>query len=69
MNISAVSSLINQLPELASNLSAGSTNARITVAILKDILDTEQEQGEALVKMLRTTSSADGTGRMVDVSA
>ncbi len=69
MNISAVSSLINDLPRLAADLSAGSASARITVAILKDILETEQEQGETLAKMLQATQSADGAGRVVDVSA
>jgi hypothetical protein len=68
MNISAVSSLINDLPRLASDLSAGSASARITVAILKDILETEQEQGEMLAKMIRATPSADGTGRVIDIS-
>jgi hypothetical protein len=69
MNISAVSSLINDLPRLAADMSASSASARITVAVLKDILDTEQEQGETLAKMIRGTQSADGAGRVVDVSA
>ncbi len=71
MNISAVSAFSDSLALMATNLQSEKIPQEIGTAVLKGILSTQKQQAEALIAMINSTSSttADGTGRIVNVGA
>lgn len=69
MNISSVSSTTDSLAAAASNLQSGNIARQISVAVMKQVLDGQKQQGEALVQMIQNTPSLDGTGSILDIRA
>ncbi len=71
MAISTVNSMENSLANMATGMQGGRVQSEIGFAILKQILDNQKMQGQALVKMISTgpTPTADGTGRNVNIGA
>jgi len=69
MGISGVSSpsSYDSLASLAGEMKAGGINLQISTAILKQAMDVQQQQAEALVKMIQANSSLEGTGQIVDL--
>jgi len=68
MNISGVS-LIDSLASQAVSMQSGNVATQISSAVLKNILDAQKQQGEALVAMISQSPSLDGTGQLIDVLA
>lgn len=70
MNIGSISSF-EGLAGMAANLRAGDVGMQISAAVLKQALDTQKQQAQALVQMIQSGSppSPDGTGRILDVRA
>ena len=69
MGIPAISSSLDALASMATDLQAGQLSLRLNVAVLKQVLKTEQETGDMLVKMIQPPPSPDGTGQLVDILA
>ena len=68
MNVSGSSisdSLINQAMGLQSN----NLGLQFSTAILKNLMDSQKQQGQALVAMICQTPSLDGTGQNIDIRA
>ena len=69
MNVSNVSSF-DGLAGMASNLRSGELGLQISAAIMKQVLDSQKQQGQALVEMISSnTPSLNGTGSIIDVRA
>jgi hypothetical protein len=71
MAISGVNSFENSLASMATSMAGGSSQQKIGVAILKQILQTQEMQVQALVQMMSTesTPTVDGTGTIVNIGA
>jgi hypothetical protein len=69
MNISGVSSNMDALAVMATKLKADQVGPQISVAVLKEVLDTQKLQGDELAQMIHQTPSADGAGQLVDILA
>jgi hypothetical protein len=69
MNISSAGDFSNTIADMASDMKAGNLQLDITMAIFKQIQDSQQQQAAALINMMKQTQSLTGTGRVVDVSA
>jgi len=69
MAISGVNSMENSLASLATDMQGGSVQQKIGVAIVKQILDTQEIQAQAILKMMNSgpTPSLTGTGRIVNI--
>ncbi|MCI0521560.1 MAG: putative motility protein [Chloroflexi bacterium] len=65
----STSSIETSLPLLAGSMKAQETMMRLSMAIFKQIQDSQEMQAQALINMINQTPSPDGTGRVVDVSA
>jgi hypothetical protein len=57
------------LANMATNMQSSQTGLKISTAIMKEVLDSQKQQGDMLVKMISQTPSADGAGKMVDILA
>jgi hypothetical protein len=68
MNISGVN-LSDSLATQATNMQANNISLRLSTTVLKSVMDSQKQQGEALVAMIRQTPSAAGTGSNIDVRA
>jgi hypothetical protein len=69
MNISAISSSTNSLLDLAVNTKATKITQDFSVAILKQTLDQQQQIGEALVKMMQSSTANAAPGSLFDIRA
>jgi len=69
MSISSISASTDYLLGTVSQMQAGQVQAEISTAVLKSIMDQQEQQAQALIGMLRQGPSPDGTGRIVDVFA
>ncbi len=68
MNISGVSfsdNLVSQAVGMRSN----DLGLQLSSAILKNILDSQKQQGQALVDMISKSPSLDGSGQNIDILA
>lgn len=68
MNISGASftdGLINQ----ALSLQRSNLGLQFSGAILKSLMDSQKQQGQALVAMIQQSPSLDGAGRHIDIRA
>jgi hypothetical protein len=63
------SSIETSLPLLAGSMQAQETMMRLSMAIFKQIQNSQEMQAQALINMINQAPSPDGTGRIVDVSA
>jgi hypothetical protein len=62
-------SMVNSMASMATNMKSDNVGGEIGAAILKQIMDMQKMQGEALVKMMQQTPSPDlAVGGMLDVS-
>jgi hypothetical protein len=70
MNIGSISSF-EGLAGMATNLHAGELGLQISTAIMKQVMDSEKQQAQALVRMIQsgTPPSPDGVGSILDVRA
>lgn len=68
MNISSAS-LSDALPVMASAMKEQDLQMQISVAVLKNVQDQQQQYAQALIKMMSQNFSLDGTGSIVNVSA
>jgi hypothetical protein len=68
MNIGSISSF-EGLAGMATNLRAGDVGMQISAAVLKQALDTQKQQAQALVDMIQSSAppSPDGAGRILDI--
>ena len=72
MDISGVSgpSMQDQLAQMATSQKMGSIETQITMAVAKQIKDSEQQAGELMVKLINSGPSFDqAVGRTIDQSA
>jgi hypothetical protein len=69
MAISGVASMENSLASMATSMVGGNIQQKIGVAIVKQILDTQEMQVQALLQMMSNgpTPTVDGTGTMVNI--
>jgi hypothetical protein len=65
----AGASFSNYLVDTATALKSNQTQMQIAAAVLKQTLDQQDRQAQALLQMIRQSSSLDGAGQIVDVSA
>jgi hypothetical protein len=69
MNVSSTSSF-SGLAGMATNMRAGELGMQISMAVMKQALDSQKQQGQALVQMIQSsTPSLNGTGSIVDIRA
>jgi hypothetical protein len=68
MNISG-SSMSDGLINQAIGLQSSNLGLQFSTAILKNLMDSQQQQGQALVAMIRQTPSPEGTGQNIDIRA
>jgi len=66
-----INSIENSLATLATSQQAGNVQQQIGSAVLKQLMDNQKMQAEALIKMINATHppSLDGTGENVNVGA
>jgi len=71
MSISAVGTMENSLANMATGMVAGNIQQKFGFAILKEILNSQEMQAQALLKMMRAgpTPTVDGTGKIVNIGA
>ena len=70
MNISSVSSdLSSYLIDSASQMKSDQLGLQFQTAVLKEMMDQQKMQANALLEMINRTPSPEGTGSLVDVSA
>ena len=69
MAITGVNSIENTLASMASNMVGGSVQQKISTAVVKQIMDSQQMQAQALLKMIQNgpTPTLDGTGTNVNI--
>ncbi len=67
MSISSISSSTDYLLGAVSQMQAGQVQSEISAAVLKSLMDQQEQQAQALVGMLRQSPSPDGVGRIVDI--
>jgi hypothetical protein len=67
MNITGVS-MTDNLATMATNLQSNNMSLQFGTAVMKNILDSQKQQGEALVRMINQTPSLNGTGTRIDIS-
>jgi len=65
----AGASFSNYLVDTATSLKSSQIQMQIGVAVLKQTLDQQDLQAQALLKMIRQSSSLEGTGQIIDRSA
>ena len=65
----AAASFSNSLASQATQMQASAIQQQLSVAMLKNTLDNQKQQANALVEMIRQTPSASGTGSLLDVRA
>lgn len=66
MNISS-NPMNDGLANLATNMQSNSMGLQLSTTILKNVMDNQKQQGQALVKMINSTPSLDGTGAHIDI--
>ena len=69
MTISGMSDINSTIIQQASGMKSAEVQQKIEAAVLKQTLDQQQMEGEALVKMIQASPSAEGTGQLVDILA
>jgi hypothetical protein len=62
------STMSDGLANMATNMQSANLNLQFSTAVLKKALDSQKQQGAALVQMINQTPSLEGTGRTVDIS-
>jgi len=67
MSVSNVS-FSTQLVSLAMEMKSEQVGQQISVAVLKQTLEQQNRQGQALVEMIQRSSTLDGVGRIVNIS-
>jgi hypothetical protein len=67
MDITGISSM-DSLSSLATYMQADNMSLKLSTQVLKKVLDSQQEQGQALVEMIQQ-SQVTGTGTRIDVRA
>ena len=69
MAITGVNSIENTLASMASSMVGGSVQQKISTAVVKQIMDSQQMQAQALLKMIQNgpTPTLDGTGTNVNI--
>jgi hypothetical protein len=66
MNITS-NSMSDGLANLATNMQSNNLGLQFSTAIMKNVMDNQKQVGEALVKMINSTPSLDGTGAHIDI--
>ncbi len=56
MNVSAVGDLLSFLPQQATGLKAGQVQQQIQVAVMKAVMDQQKTSGEAIARMIQSTT-------------
>jgi len=71
MAISGINSMENSMASMATGMQGGRIQQDISMAIVKQILDSQEMQAQALVKMMSSapTPTLDGTGQIVNIAA
>ncbi len=70
MAINGVSIMQNSLASLATSMQSDYGKQNIGVAIMKQILDSQEMQAQALISMMSApTPTINGTGRIVNIRA
>mgnify|MGYP002357297598 CR=1 FL=1 len=57
------------LAQQAAALKGDKVSREISAAVLREVLDSQQQFGQALVEMIQGAPSLEGTGRIVDLRA
>jgi hypothetical protein len=61
--------MVGNIASMATNMQAENLGVQFSTAALKNTLDIQKQQGEALVAMINKTTSLTGTGSRIDISA
>ena len=70
MNVGNASSLTNGLAQLASSMKSQDLQNNVSMAVLKQVLDTQELQMEMILKLIESSPSPDpAVGRNVNISA
>lgn len=70
MNVNSVSmvDLATSLAAKATTMKAGEVSTAIGTHVLKKVMDQNEQQAQALIKMIQQAPSLDGAGKHVDLS-
>jgi hypothetical protein len=68
MNVSGVS-MFDALAAQATHMQAGNLGTRLAVTVLKSVMDSQEQQAQMLVEMIRQTTAISGSGSKVDIRA
>ena len=60
---------MDSLAAQAANMQASNLSLKLATGVLKSVMDSQKQQGLALVEMIRQTPSATGTGSIIDLRA
>ncbi len=70
MNVGGASSLTNGLAQLAASMKSQDVQNNVSMAVLKQVLDTQELQMEMILKLIESSPSADpAVGNNLDISA
>jgi hypothetical protein len=68
MNVSGSASYYNQLASMATSIQSDQTSLELSSLLMKKMMDSQDQQGEALLKMIsQTTTSLEGAGKLVNL--
>jgi hypothetical protein len=68
MNISGVA-MNDSLAAQATHMHSAQLGLRLATTVLKSVMDSQKQQGLAIVEMIRQTPSAAGIGSRIDARA
>lgn len=69
MSISSIGDMSSYLISQATEMKGSEVQQAISAAVLKNVLDQQQVEGEALVKMLQASAPEGDLGNRVDILA
>jgi hypothetical protein len=67
MGVSAVSDSTSLLIEQATSMAGGKVQQKISASVLKSVMEQQKSANDALLQMVRNSSSVTGTGKLVDI--
>jgi len=68
MSIASVG-MSNDMARIATDAQGEKIQGQITTSVLKEIQDMQKAQGDALVKMIESRPTPQGTGQIINLSA
>ncbi len=66
MDLSPSNSIVNYVPDLANHLASQNIQTQISVAVLRQIQQQQENQAMGIIKMINASVSLTGTGQIID---